>query len=389
MEALLMVFDKTSGKTGTADTPTDQLSNKYSVIILGIFALVATTGNYFHQPISCYCPNEFKGSEIEFVEKVCYTQTTYYLNYAEFDTNTQSVSYYQWISLILAGQAFLFYLPSSIWKIMGKKSGLTLSSITDSVKRCRRNLDLEENEKALQFASNTLNNYLHVQNKKTSEGKKKWLIFKGNYLAYLYLFIKFLYCLNAVGQLFILNAFLGDNYHLYGIEFLDNMRNGVTWKSSRKFPKVTFCNVSIFVPFNIHDRFLQCVLPMNLIYEMMFLVIWLWLVFIGIVSCVSMAKWAFQTIRVKKRVEYVTDLLVKSHCLDSCHGDEDEIRKFVCDYLRKDGCFILRMVEANADKWITWRLVGEIWNKYQTKKHLKSKLNKINETCELGANKFI
>lgn len=66
-----MVFDKTSGKTGTADTPTDQLSNKYSVIILGIFALVATTGNYFHQPISCYCPTAFRGSEIEFVERVC------------------------------------------------------------------------------------------------------------------------------------------------------------------------------------------------------------------------------------------------------------------------------------------------------------------------------
>ena len=52
--------------------------------------------------------------------------------------------------------------------------------------------------------------------------KKKTFFWKlyGNYLVFVLLFVKSVYFLNVVGQLFLLNYFLGTKYNLYGIEVL-------------------------------------------------------------------------------------------------------------------------------------------------------------------------
>lgn len=43
----------------------------------------------------------------------------------------------------------------------------------------------------------------------------------GNYLVSLYLAVKLLYNLNVIGQLFLLDAFLGTDYHMYGITVIN------------------------------------------------------------------------------------------------------------------------------------------------------------------------
>ena len=46
--------------------------------------------------------------------------------------------------------------------------------------------------------------------------KSLWFQFLGNYLFFVYIFIKFVYLFNVVGQLFWINKFLGTDYHMYG-----------------------------------------------------------------------------------------------------------------------------------------------------------------------------
>jgi len=43
---------------------------------------------------------------------------------------------------------------------------------------------------------------------------------RGNYLIFTYLAIKILYLLNVIGQLFLLDAFLGVPFHSYGIDVI-------------------------------------------------------------------------------------------------------------------------------------------------------------------------
>lgn len=64
----------------------------------------------------------------------------------------------------------------------------------------------------------------------------------GNYLVVLYFIIKILYLLNIVGQMFMMEKFVGHNYTFYGLRVLIDLINGREWFHSGNFPRVTFCD---------------------------------------------------------------------------------------------------------------------------------------------------
>ena len=49
----------------------------------------------------------------------------------------------------------------------------------------------------------------------------------GNYLAMSYMFVKILYIINTVGQLFMLNVFLGTDYHMFGLHVIQSLLKGI------------------------------------------------------------------------------------------------------------------------------------------------------------------
>ena len=65
------------------------------------------------------------------------------------------------------------------------------------------------------------------------------------YLTCSYLFVKLLYTGNVVGQLFLLDRFLGTDFRLYGLSVLQRMMAGEDWTTSTKFPRVTLCDFEI------------------------------------------------------------------------------------------------------------------------------------------------
>jgi hypothetical protein len=70
----------------------------------------------------------------------------------------------------------------------------------------------------------------------------------GNYLIILYIFVKLMYLINVVGQLFLLTHLLGiRKYYLWGFEILMRMANSNPQGmiDSKYFPKVTHCDFKI------------------------------------------------------------------------------------------------------------------------------------------------
>jgi len=65
------------------------------------------------------------------------------------DQKRNYISYYQWIPLFLACQAMLFYLPRPVWRTLSRKSGITLSNITDAAIDCQRKAEQEGSEKVM------------------------------------------------------------------------------------------------------------------------------------------------------------------------------------------------------------------------------------------------
>lgn len=112
-----------------------QKNNCMSRVVVNV-ALCCTFG-------ACLLPKKFlvcfhqavTENKRRFYLQVCWTKDTYYLDVKEKyipkkDELKEYLSYYQWIGLILVLQAIFFYLPSPLWRILGKQSGIAVSTIT-------------------------------------------------------------------------------------------------------------------------------------------------------------------------------------------------------------------------------------------------------------------
>ncbi|VDN37147.1 unnamed protein product [Dibothriocephalus latus] len=69
----------------------------------------------------------------------------------------------------------------------------------------------------------------------------------GRALCAYYMLIKLAYLSNSVGQLFLMDRFLGMNSsnRLFGISILNDLFNGRHWQETLIFPRVGFCRVPI------------------------------------------------------------------------------------------------------------------------------------------------
>lgn len=372
MEKLFsLIGDVTHTKLGGADSYSDQLNCRYTVFLLSLFTLLASARVYIDEPISCFCPAEFSSSQVAFAKKVCWTTNTFHIPIdteltQESRRSAPIISYYQWMALVFSLQGFLFYLPRPLWRILNKKSGLAVNTITDAAIECQRHRD-DKFENNVRYMSQRMTQFLTgLSRRRQAAGlcKKFGLSIYGSYLTIVYLVIKVLYVVNVIGQLFLLNTFLGTDYHLYGFDVMRRMANGEEWTTSSRFPRVTLCDFNVRKLGNIHRYTIQCALPLNLFYEMMFIFLWFWMVFVVTVTACSLVQWVIVSVFFCFQEGYVTDRLRE---LDDDTVSKAQIGRFTRVYLRRDGCFILRLVSKNAGDRIAAELVTSLWKEYRDK----------------------
>jgi len=303
-------------KLTTDDDYVDRLSRQYTVVMLICFAFLVSTKQFVGRPISCWCPAQFTDSHRDYANTVCWVSNTYYLpieqtipadrfavvaageaggsssgaaggggvggrppvviGQVETQRSAALVSYYQWVPFILLFQAVLAAVPSLLWRFFNKRSGIHLATIMDAARVCCRASYLEIREKAVRYIVNQMDRYLLAQreHKTGCMVRVKHFIAKiccliggrlyGNYLISAYLTIKMMYLANAIGQIFLLDAFLGSDFHLYGIYIVDRLIRGQDWSYSERFPRVTLCEFEIRHQSRVHQYVVQCALTINL-----------------------------------------------------------------------------------------------------------------------------
>jgi len=185
----------------------------------------------------------------------------------------------------------------------------------------------------------------------------------GNYLVFIYMFTKVLYIMNTVAQLFVLDVFLGmdRNYHLYGIQVISRLLYGQDWTLSERFPRVTLCDFQIRQQTNVHRYTVQCVLPINLFNEKIFIFIWFWLFFVAIAAVANFLHWIGNIAILSMQASYVRRQL---RSMELNKRDYKAIRKFTEHYLRRDGLLIIRLVAKNAGDLIAAELIHGLWLNY-------------------------
>ena len=83
-----------------------------------------------------------------------------------------------------------------------------------------------------------------------------------------YILSKFLYIINAIGQLFLLNLFLGAKFYWYGLEIIRKGFYGQEIEAIERFPRITMCQFNIrTLGDNVQPYSVQCLLPINIYNE--------------------------------------------------------------------------------------------------------------------------
>lgn len=175
-----------------------------------------------------------------------------------------------------------------------------------------------------------------------------------------------LYAANVIAQFFILNAFLATDFNLYGFEVMSKLGQEEAWKESPRFPRVTLCDFRIRQMQNIQTWTVQCVLPINLFNEKIFIFIWFWLVFVAVFTCSNTLAWFYRVIFKRNRAAYIKKYLKINNELHTGF-DKKLCNKFAESYLRDDGVFVMRVISKNSTDLVVTDLVDKMWKLYKNK----------------------
>lgn len=366
----------------------DRLNHIYTVFLLVIFAVLVSTGQFVGDPIHCWCPAQFTGAFEAYTKNYCWIKNTYFIPMMDtipvdiHKRQDAEITYYQWVPLILLFQAFLFKLPNVIWKMLNGGSGLNLDKICklsddtqwgspDDRKSTISNLAFFLDRWLLTHRS--YKNNMLVRAKAKAAHLFCFLCNKreGTFLTALYLCIKVLFLANIIGQFFLLNAFMATDYNMYGFEYIKMMSTGESMRESPRFPRVTLCDFQIRQLQNIQRWTVQCVLPINLFNEKIFIFLWFWFFFIALLSGFNLVKWMFLIVFKRNNYMYVKKYLTITDKMQTA-SDKKLCRRFAESYLRDDGCFVARMIGTNSTDMVITDLLDAMWVNYRMREEPKA-----------------
>ncbi|TKR93703.1 hypothetical protein L596_008113 [Steinernema carpocapsae] len=426
------VFSKVNPKYD--DDFVDRVNYLYTPFAIATVALSIAVQQHVGEPLQCWVPAEFNKAWEKYSENYCFVENTYY---APVDGNLPSnkehrkaaeLSYYQWVPFILAAQIFCFLLPRKLWSGLNWKSGYHLSSLIakcansgksgddEKERKLTKAVDEKDQErlwKLMQTYRNLREHHGVGKKKNPIKTMKRPINYYSNYLSCIYILYKIMNLINALLQLYIINYCLGSEYTFWGYEVLKDLVLGRSWKVSGNFPRVAFCDVPFRVVGNQNrrPRTLQCVLPVNMFNEKIFICLWFWFASLAVLNFINLAYWATVTCVDRFAIGFIeAHLLFKIRCINNAqdedqkpkteekkkdekddeekeHGEEEkeqedeekpekkekkkrecipqpkdhEIREFFESTLHRDGITILRLLADNCGDIIAGDLLYYLW----------------------------
>nr|XP_016942117.1 innexin inx6 [Drosophila suzukii] len=393
-------------KTVRIYDPIFTLHSKCTIVILLTCTFLLSAKQYFGEPILCISSEK----HTEYVQSYCWTMGTYILP-AERDRESSSswdfgfyssstaeafnlsslralvahneqyarvisiaegvgpetrgvtkrlyLRYYQWVFMILLFQSLLFYFPSFLWKVWeGQRMEQLCSEVGDA-------LILESTYRTrLQM----LTKYFRAQ-------------FSPIHCCYS---LKYAFCelLNLVISLLnfwlmdvVFNGFWHKYIHaLAAIPVYDwNLWNLMT---SRVFPKVAKCEMFVYGPSgtpNILD--ILCVLPLNILNEKIFAVLYVWFLFIAMLAAINILYRLLLFFCSELRLQ-----LLRTHLrgMPKAHVREVLANAGYGDW------FVLMCVSINVNTSLFRELIEQLYAKQRQARSMDMETESVSPSADIG-----
>nr|BAE78813.1 innexin4 [Dugesia japonica] len=373
----------------------DRLNYQITGILLFLFIGIIGIRQYVGKPIQCWSPQEFTRGWEEYAENYCWVSNTYYASVSNRlpdkpNRKDLMIGYYQWAWIFLGVQALMFYIPCILWRGLYNQSRFNIrriiqmsASATDIIMPLSEKNGNASSNTSIKFIAKYLDSCIRRRHLGRCKPDKKlnnnikpghqvstsWCCShkSGNCLTILYLLIKLLYILNAISQVYLMEIFIGTKYTFYGVYVLKDLLRGLHWADSGHFPRVTFCDFQAKKLGKNHLYTLQCVLPINMILEKVFIILWFWIVLLFIINIFSFINWTGRLLQSRFRVQFIRKHLHIMGTLVS--SDRPMSRHFVEHYLGADVVFIIRLISTNSCEFVASQLANELWMIYRHRRH--------------------
>ena len=217
-------------------------------------------------------------------------------------------------------------------------------------------------------------------------------------LAIKYLMLKLFNLANAIVQLFILNNIFEGRFLSYGYTYFMKLAHGKSpLLMTSAFPIYTLCDFFVYEPNRkIHEYSVQCILPMNVLLEKFYIIIWFWLVILSILTLVNLVSWFYEIFFTstakflfkyfeiqkniyknnKKFIKLVYDTdenEIENFEMQLENKQEiNEIRKFQDKYLGKDGLVMLLIIKSVIGNITFIKLFRILYQDYNQSYQIKS-----------------
>ena len=138
------------------------------------------------------------------------------------------------------------------------------------------------------------------------------------------LLIDFLNLINVVGNIYLVDAFLGGEFSTYGVKvlnFLEADPENRIDPMAMIFPRVTKCSFYKYGPsgtIQTHDSI--CVLPINIINEKIYVFLWFWLIILSFISIIGLISHVFSML-----VPSITKMNLSSRAMNRKNINLDEL----------------------------------------------------------------
>ncbi|KAK3580309.1 hypothetical protein CHS0354_003543 [Potamilus streckersoni] len=281
-------------------------------------------------------------------------------------------TYYQWIPLILLLQSLLFKLPEVLFHVLHGYCGITFQKIAALTNGYQALTTSEDRRRISQEIAAYIQNWCSLVT-------SRWC-FTG-----LHIFIKILYCINVIIQLSLLNNFLMFQQDKFGSYASTIFGWDLSWNStpvyhSFRFPPTVLCMFDIPLMQNIHQFSVLCELPSNILNDKVFKFIWIWLVFVCVMTIGSLCSRIVQSVFPYFRKKYVvTYLQMSCEPPHSIHGND--VMKFTETVLGEDGVMVLKLTGDNSSDLLVSDVIGALYEKWsQSRSKETAAMRKVSDT---------
>jgi len=255
---------------------------RLSSLLLLACSLLTTSEDLFGESI--HCNLDVESIELDLFESYCFMANTFTIEpnseddgslqlhrsvgpgLGEKDKRNTSQAYYQWVSLVLVLQAGLSYLPWLAWKrAEGGRVGRLLNDLH------QESLTVTPMYQQVENVANFL-----IRNQRWFDGPAlKLLVAQAACL-----FISIL-------QLLIMDVYLGYRFLALGTNLFNY--SALLQALGKVFPRVVACEMQVFGISGSHTRASGiCTLPINVVNEKIYLVLWLTFVLASLLSLVQL-----------------------------------------------------------------------------------------------------